>query len=132
MGDFSSLNTALSALFAQRHALDVTGQNVANANTEGYSRQRVRMQSAGAPNRRVDPLQDPQRGRGREGGVVRPHQGRLPRVRALQEHSTDANLRQTQSVMSRIELSFSEPSDNGLQAQMSEFWSSWHALGKQP
>ena len=34
-------NTALSALTAARVALDTIGHNIANANTEGYSRQRV-------------------------------------------------------------------------------------------
>src|ERR1044071_3336523 len=43
MSTFSGLNTALSALYAQRRALDITGQNVANVNTEGYSRQRVEL-----------------------------------------------------------------------------------------
>ena len=42
---FGSINTALTSLYAQRRGLDVTGQNIANANTEGYSRQRVVMQS---------------------------------------------------------------------------------------
>ena len=42
---FGGINTALTSLYAQRRALDVTGQNIANANTEGYSRQRVEMQS---------------------------------------------------------------------------------------
>lgn len=40
---FGGINTALTSLYAQRRALDVTGQNIANANTEGYSRQRVDM-----------------------------------------------------------------------------------------
>jgi flagellar hook-associated protein 1 FlgK len=34
---------AKSGLFANQKAIDVTGQNVANANTEGYSRQRVNL-----------------------------------------------------------------------------------------
>src|SRR3954447_17892674 len=42
---FGGLNTALTSLYAQRRGLDVTGQNIANANTEGYTRQRVEMQS---------------------------------------------------------------------------------------
>ena len=45
---FGGLNTAYTGLVAQRRALEVTGQNVANANTPGYSRQRVNMQSQGA------------------------------------------------------------------------------------
>ena len=40
-GSFGGLSTALSGLYAQRRGLEVAGQNIANANTEGYSRQRL-------------------------------------------------------------------------------------------
>ncbi len=33
------LQTALSGLLAEQQALDITGHNIANANTEGYSRE---------------------------------------------------------------------------------------------
>src|SRR4029450_10868160 len=46
---FGSINTALTSLYAQPRGLDVTGQNIANANTEGYSRQRVVLQSQAGP-----------------------------------------------------------------------------------
>src|SRR6478735_329381 len=42
---FSGLSTALNALMSQRAALTVTGQNIANANTVGYSRQRAELAS---------------------------------------------------------------------------------------
>src|SRR4029453_12223403 len=42
---FGGINTALTSLYAQRRGLDVTGQNIAIANTEGYTRQRVEMQA---------------------------------------------------------------------------------------
>lgn len=38
---FSSFTTATLALRANQRALDVTGQNIANINTDGYCRQRV-------------------------------------------------------------------------------------------
>ncbi len=38
------LQTALSGLIAQQTALDVTGSNIANANTEGYSRETALLQ----------------------------------------------------------------------------------------
>jgi flagellar hook-associated protein 1 FlgK len=38
---YSGLNTALSGLEAAQAAINTTGQNIANANTPGYSRQRV-------------------------------------------------------------------------------------------
>src|SRR5205085_11293515 len=40
---YSGLNTALSGLEAAQAAIDTTGQNIANANTPGYSRQQVVM-----------------------------------------------------------------------------------------
>jgi flagellar hook-associated protein 1 FlgK len=46
-GTFSGLNTARTALWAQQRAMDVTGQNIANMNTVGYSRQRAELQSLG-------------------------------------------------------------------------------------
>jgi flagellar hook-associated protein 1 FlgK len=43
---FSSLNTALTGLQATMAALQTTGHNIANANTPGFSRQRVELQAA--------------------------------------------------------------------------------------
>ena len=37
-GSFTGLNLSLRALYSSRKALNVTGENVANANTEGYTR----------------------------------------------------------------------------------------------
>ncbi len=48
------VNIALSGLNANRVALDVTAQNVANVNTEGYSRQQALMTSVnGSKNDRL-------------------------------------------------------------------------------
>src|SRR5215210_1496255 len=43
MSGFSSLNTAVTGLAAAQRAMDVAGQNIVNANTAGYSRQRVQL-----------------------------------------------------------------------------------------
>lgn len=45
---FGSLNIANTGLFASRRALDVTSHNIANSNTEGYSRQ-ILLQKASMP-----------------------------------------------------------------------------------
>src|SRR5699024_8602780 len=44
-GLFNTLNTANKGLMASQTALHTTGHNISNANTEGYSRQRVDMQA---------------------------------------------------------------------------------------
>ncbi len=47
MSNFATLNTARTALSAQQRGIDATGQNIANVNTEGYSRQRVELRAMG-------------------------------------------------------------------------------------
>ncbi|MDF2504149.1 flagellar hook-associated protein FlgK [Clostridium sp.] len=44
-GLFSTLNIGVSGLSAQQKAIDVTSHNIANANTEGYTRQRAIIES---------------------------------------------------------------------------------------
>ncbi len=44
-GLFGTLNIGKSGMFAQQGALNTTSHNIANANTEGYSRQRVELQT---------------------------------------------------------------------------------------
>ena len=45
----SILNIARSALIAQQRAMGVTAHNVTNANTPGYSRQRLNLVASAAP-----------------------------------------------------------------------------------
>lgn len=42
---FMGLEASKRGLFTQQSALYTTGHNISNANTEGYSRQRVNMQT---------------------------------------------------------------------------------------
>jgi flagellar hook-associated protein 1 FlgK len=44
-GIFSTFNIATRGMAAQQKAIDVTSHNIANANTEGYSRQRAVMET---------------------------------------------------------------------------------------
>ena len=50
MSGFSGINVALQTLLAQQAALEITQNNVANANTDGYHRQQAVLK-AGYPTR---------------------------------------------------------------------------------
>ncbi len=50
---FGILNTGRQGLFAQQTSLSVTGNNIANINTEGYSRQRVQIEALSTGGARV-------------------------------------------------------------------------------
>src|SRR3954469_6725250 len=129
---FGSINIGLSALMAQRQGLDTAGQNVANANTEGYSRQEVRLASVGAPTSPAYFSRFTSAGSGVRVQDAARANDRFLQIRALQEHASDASLQQTKSILGRVELAFAEPSDNGLQAQMADFWSAWDDVANNP
>jgi len=132
LSDFNGLQIALSSLYAQRKALQVTGQNVANVNTEGYSRQRVEMVANAGPS--TPAIESRYNGVGM--GVLTGDTTRLRdqflEVRGYQEHAVDAGLKESQSVLSRIELAFDEPSDAGLSKLISGFLASFDDVANNP
>jgi flagellar hook-associated protein 1 FlgK len=132
MGTFDTLNIGLSALYAQRRAIDVAGQNIANVNTDGYSRQRAEMVAESGP---VTPaLFSRYEGTGqgvRSVDVLRMRDQFLE-SRGHQEHAASAYLDRMQVTMGRIELAYAEPSDTGLAAQMADFWAGWDDVSLNP
>src|SRR3954452_10805788 len=128
MSTFSGLNTALSSLYAQRRGMDITGQNIANANTDGYTRQRVNMAAVGpstAPSLYGNMLDA-------SGGVEVTSVARLRdqylEVRGRVEHAQNEYLAGQSKIYAAVQDAFGEPGDNGLQAQLSKFWGSWQDL----
>ena len=132
MGGFGGLSTALSALYAQRRGLDVTGQNIANANTEGYSRQRAQMEAVGGPTIPAMFATHDSVGAGVTVSRVDRITDKFLEARGRAEHAQNSYLTDRKQMLNRIEEGFGEPSDTGLQSQLSEFWSSWHDLANSP
>ncbi|MBG6178858.1 flagellar hook-associated protein FlgK [Arthrobacter sp. CAN_A1] len=127
MSTFSGLNTAYSGLVAARHGLDVVGQNISNANTEGYTRQRVTTGAVGAP------------ATGLFSTGVRAGQGVVVNgVARLGDAHLDAQVRVSlagsgfssvqAATLSTLEGSLNEPGDNGMSASLQNFWSAWQGL----
>ncbi|MFI7541290.1 flagellar hook-associated protein FlgK [Actinoplanes sp. NPDC049599] len=129
---FGGINTALTALYAQRRGLDVTGQNIANANTEGYTRQRVDMQAqvgsmSPAMYARTDGL-----GTGVSVSAVQRLKDEYLENRGRAEHGTNAYLASQSATYTTIEDAFAEPSDTALAAQMRDMWGSWNDVANNP
>ncbi|TFC92976.1 flagellar hook-associated protein FlgK [Cryobacterium sinapicolor] len=125
MSTFGGLNTAYTGLVAARQGLDVVGQNIANANTEGYTRQRVTTSAVDAADRV-----------GLMNSGVLPGQGvSVDGIARLGSASLDAQVRATAAVagysavranaLGAVEASMQEPGENGLSAQLQEFWAGW-------
>jgi flagellar hook-associated protein 1 FlgK len=123
---FSGINTALTSLYAQRRGLDITGQNIANANTEGYTKQRIRMQSqTGSLNPGVYATTT-QVGNGvTVAGVERGRNAYLEE-RGRTEHANAAYLSTQKAAYNQIESVLAEPSDTALQARLHDMWDGWN------
>ena len=132
MSTFSALNAATTALWAQRRALDVTGQNIANVNTEGYSRQRADLQAIGGSPIPAFYSTSPGIGAGVNAeGVMRIRDAFLE-GRGHTEHANSARLVAESDAYTQVESSFREPGDTGIQSLMGEMWAAWGDVDNGP
>ena len=132
MSDFAGLQIALTSLYAQRRGLEVTGHNIANANTEGYSRQRVDLVNIGAPLKPAFWSRYVGDGGGVQVDDVIRFRDQFLEVRAALEHGAQGELTQAKAVLDRLETLFAEPGDVGLQNQFTEFWAGWDDVANNP
>lgn len=133
-GIFFGINIGVKALRAQQTAISVTGHNIANANTPGYSRQVANMHTGFAI---PVPSNNRWKGAGQLGTGVE-----ISEVKRIRDHFIDWQIRAESGVLnewqtrhdtlSQIETVFLEPSDTGLSTLMSAFWNSWQELSKFP
>src|SRR5699024_8128368 len=121
-------NTSTSGMRAQQNALQTTSHNLANANTVGYSRQRVNM---------VSNMPQSLPGIGQMGtgivigGVIRITDDYVLNQLQNEEASLE-RYQQKSEVLGQLEAMFNEPSSTGISHQMSEFFTSWNDLASNP
>lgn len=129
---FSGLTNALNALNAARYGLDVTGQNMSNANTPGYVRQRAELAETGSvPGvTQLYATQHPD-STVTVSGTTRLNDPVID-MRARSEHGRNGNLQTAAGTLSSVENLFDEPSDNGLSEQLNNFWNSWASVANNP
>ena len=120
------LLTAKDSLLAHRLAIDLTGGNVANVNTAGYTRQRLEMKSVGNVNIRGNT----------QIGVA------ISRVERIYDQYIESQVvEQNQNSgysdtmlqgLQNIERMLDDTSGNGINDRLNKFWSSWEILSNNP
>ncbi|MCZ2825095.1 MULTISPECIES: flagellar hook-associated protein FlgK [unclassified Modestobacter] len=132
MSSFSGLNTATTALWAQQRGLDVTGQNIANVNTPGYSRQRAELQSIGGNAVPAMYAVSNQVGQGVDADkVIRIRDGFLE-SRAQIESASTARMTAQDATLAQIEQAFREPGETGIQAKLTGVFTAWGDVANHP
>ncbi|GAA3172623.1 flagellar hook-associated protein FlgK [Blastococcus jejuensis] len=132
MSTFSGLNAATTALWAQRRALDVTGQNIANVNTDGYSRQRADLQAIGGSPVPAFYSTSPGIGAGVTADSVIRIRDAFLEGRGHTETANSAKLTVENDAYELVEQAFREPGDTGIQSLLSDMWSGWEDVANNP
>jgi len=126
-GIYGVLQTGTQALLAQQKGIEVTGHNIANVNTPGYSRQKVNMQ-ASAPTMTSQGLVGT--------GVTARESQRVydafVGVQIENENEETGRWDAQKTALERVEIIFDESSDSGLNKTMGEFWNAWQDLANNP
>lgn len=132
-GLFGTFNIAKRGLFVQQKAIDVTSHNIANANTEGYSRQRAVIETT-RPTYMMSSDSTLVKGQGGTGAQIQA----IERIRDTyvdvqirNEVSTLGQYSARQLFLTEVESVFNEPSETGLSTLMGKFFDSWQQLSKQ-
>jgi flagellar hook-associated protein 1 FlgK len=135
ISSFYGLQTSLRGLMAQQRLLDTTGHNIANASTVGYSRQEAALAASQALQ---IPAGSTSTGAGAHLGSgvdVQSYRRVRDQFLDLQYRGQNTNLQEwtaRANGLDSAELALSEPGENGINQQLSNFWKAWSAVEQHP
>ena len=131
---FSGIELGKRSIMAHTDAITTAGHNISNANTEGYSRQRVQMKE-------FDPLYKPDLERLERPGMI--GQGiDVQSINRIRDEMLDQRITGLQNQESywdtrskyytMIEQIYNEPDEVSVRSNMDKFWQSWQELSLNP
>lgn len=133
-GTWLGIEIARRGIKVHQHALDITGHNLANANTPGYSRQEAVINT-------TSPYTSPDLNSsctpGQFGTGVE-----VSSIRRIKDEYLDNNVRRVTSdssywedqisVLQQVEATFAEPVADGIGARLTDFFKGWMSLNNTP
>lgn len=134
MNTFMGLEIGRRGIVTQQTALNITGHNITNANTEGYSRQAANIVTSSpwhAPvtigSNRVGQL-----GTGSTVSDIQRYRDSFIDAQIRNESRSAGYWKSLEESLSQMEVILNEPSDEGLRGVMDDFWKAWQDLSANP
>jgi flagellar hook-associated protein 1 FlgK len=129
---FSGLNTAYLGLTAARQGMNLAGQNIANAGTAGYTRQRIEQSAVGAAAATGLNAAGPRAGQGVSvDGIARLGSSFLDGgVRSTAAQAGYTAFRSAE--LQRSEATLQEPGPHGISTALQGFWAAWQGVSNRP
>ncbi|HAA34137.1 MAG TPA: flagellar hook-associated protein FlgK [Firmicutes bacterium] len=126
---FGSFEIGRRALHAQQKGAQVTGQNIANANTEGYSRQLVLMKALVPP---AAPGVETPPGYGVAISDIRRIKSEFYGDQIMKSTTSQNYWKRVRETLDGIEIIFQEPEETGINTALNEFFDAWQDLSVNP
>ncbi len=123
MGLSSALEIGKRGLIIYQVATEVTSENIANVNTEGYSRQRVVLETSPPTTHNGFPL-----GTGVKIATVERYYDSLLQQQLVTANSAGGYDTLCSQVLQQIEPSFNELTNDGIGAAITDFFQAWEDL----
>jgi flagellar hook-associated protein 1 FlgK len=127
MGLGAAMDIGKNGLTIYRVATEVTGENIANVNTPGYSRQRVVLETAPPTTHNGFPL-----GTGVKIATVERYYDGLLQQQIVNAQTTQGFDTTKSSVLQQVEPAFNEVLNDGIGSAVSRFFASWQDLTVNP
>lgn len=134
MNSFMGIEIGKRSVLTHQTALEITGHNIANANTPGYTRQSpniVATQPWYTPSLNSDNNVG-QLGTGVDIDQIKRLRDDFVDQQVRNETKTSGYWSGIQDSMDKIEVIVNEPSDDGLRSVMDQYWQSWQELSINP
>lgn len=122
-----AINTAKEALLAHQLSIAVAGNNVANVDTEGYTKQNLDLTTGISVNIGNNSL-----GSGVVAQTISRKYDQFMTDRIMRQNSTMGNLSAQHESLRVVETIFNESQGLALNDLMSQFWDSWQNLANNP
>jgi flagellar hook-associated protein 1 FlgK len=131
---FMGLNTALRGVLAQQTALDVTGHNISNMETEGYTRQRADLVTTQPwSNASIMSQTTPgQMGTGVEVKFLERLRDQYVDANVRNQLGSQANQQTLVDQLQQIESALQEPGTNGISALVKDYFDKMAAVAQTP
>ncbi len=127
VGLSNALNTARVGMMANMTEIDIIGHNIANANNPAYRRQVGYLETTNPIPSALGP-----RGTGVQVSRIESLYDRFLFRQVNYEESNQGMWESLAGGLDSVERVFNDLDDNGLSAQLAEFWGAWEDLANQP
>jgi len=129
--NFMGLNLAANCMFNSQKALEIVGQNISNANVEGYTRQKA-VQAIITSGYSVEP---PQAGALSIGSMITEivrYRSEFVDLNYRSELIRSGEISSESAYLDEVAEIFTDYSDYGIPALLNDFWQSWNRSAQNP